>query len=308
MEYKLPEKLINNPMKMGVFLRSSAYHKVIRFIQKCSGQLVNTTMNTALEETPAVKMLLDLFDELDCLIDETPPLPVEPGALRFGNKAYVAWAEKKDALVVEQLPLILAESNLSEAAIEAGLYFCESFGNSTRIDYGTGHETNFLCFLLVLDEIGYFGGQAQKEIILAVFQRYLLLCRRLQIDYRMEPAGSHGAYSLDDFQFLCFLFGSVQMGCQNDLSGPTCFAEPSVVSRFGAKYMFLQAIEHINNVKTGPFAEHSNTLWGVSGAKNWDKVQNGMMKMYKAEVLGKFPVMQHFYFGSVLTLEPVPRA
>ena len=34
MEYKLPEKLINNPMKMGSFLRSDAYHKVIRFIQK----------------------------------------------------------------------------------------------------------------------------------------------------------------------------------------------------------------------------------------------------------------------------------
>ena len=89
----------------------------------------------------------------------------------------------------------------------------------------------------------------------------------------MEPAGSHGVHSLDDFQFLCFLFGSVQMGCQNDLPEPTCFAETPVVNKFGEKYMFLQAIQHINNVKTGPFAEHSNTLWGVSGARSWDKVR-----------------------------------
>ena len=75
------------------------------------------------------------------------------------------------------------------------------------------------------------------------------------------------------------------MGCQNDLPEPSNFAEAAVVARYGSKYMFLQAIQHINQVKTGPFAEHSNTLWGVSGAKTWDKVQNGMMKMYKAEVL-----------------------
>ena len=100
---------------------------------------------------------------------------------------------------------------------------------------------------------------------------FIKLLEIIQIDYRMEPAGSHGVHSLDDFQFLCFLFGSVQMGCQNDLPEPNCFAEPPVVNKFGQKYMFLQAIEHINTVKTGPFAEHSNTLWGVSGARSWDK-------------------------------------
>lgn len=46
MEYKLPEKLINNPMKMGSFLRSDAYHKVIRFIQKViSGRILDEIVN-----------------------------------------------------------------------------------------------------------------------------------------------------------------------------------------------------------------------------------------------------------------------
>ena len=87
----------------------------------------------------------------------------------------------------------------------------------------------------------------------------------------MEPAGSHGVHSLDDFQFLCFLFGSVQMGCQNELQ-PSDFAIAPTVEKYADKYMFLQAIQHINRVKTGPFSEHSNTLWGVSGCQLWDKV------------------------------------
>lgn len=37
-------------------------------------------------------------------------------------------------------------------------------------------------------------------------------------------------------------------------------------------------------VKTGPFAEHSNQLWNISGVPAWSKVNAGLIKMYKAEV------------------------
>ena len=41
-----------------------------------------------------------------------------------------------------------------------------------------------------------------------------------------------------------------------------------------------------NQMKSGPFAEHSNVLWGISSVKIWDKVNSGLIKMYKAEVCG----------------------
>ncbi len=46
--------------------------------------------------------------------------------------------------------------------------------------------------------------------VIKIFQRYLEMMRKCQTKYNMEPAGSHGVWSLDDFQFVPFLWGSSQ--------------------------------------------------------------------------------------------------
>lgn len=43
---------------------------------------------------------------------------------------------------------------LAGAAVELAPYFCDSWGNATRIDYGTGHETTFVAWLACLEQIG----------------------------------------------------------------------------------------------------------------------------------------------------------
>eukprot|EP01097_Dermamoeba_algensis_P010582 TRINITY_DN7894_c0_g1_i1.p1 TRINITY_DN7894_c0_g1~~TRINITY_DN7894_c0_g1_i1.p1 ORF type:complete len:119 (-),score=28.51 TRINITY_DN7894_c0_g1_i1:104-460(-) len=116
----------------------------------------------------------------------------------------------------------------------------------------------------------------------------------------MEPAGSHGVWSLDDYQFLVFLWGSAQLIDHKHIK-PSSIHKVDVLEAYSSEYMYLKAIKFIHLVKKGPFGEHSPILNDISGVPTWSKINSGMFKMYEVEVLGKFPVMQHFFFGSLLS-------
>ena len=98
-----------------------------------------------------------------------------------GNLSYRTWHARmvgnSDSFMFRFLP-----ENLLSAAIEIVPYFTDSFGNSSRIDCGTGHETNFLAWLYCLAKLGVI----EEEDYPAV------LMRKLQVVYCLEPAGSHG--------------------------------------------------------------------------------------------------------------------
>ena len=83
-EFREPTKDIKNPMLMGKFMRSSAYHQLIQYISRTSASLVNTTMETEFDLSKNAKKIFDILENLDILIDENPPLEIEPGSVRFG--------------------------------------------------------------------------------------------------------------------------------------------------------------------------------------------------------------------------------
>lgn len=76
--------------------------------------------------------------------------------------------------------------------------------------------------------------------------------------------------------------------------------DPERVAQLSSQYFYFEAIEYILKVKKGPFHEHSSMLYNISGMPTWKQIHVGLVKMYKKEVLGKFPVVQHLKFGKYL--------
>ncbi|KNC72687.1 hypothetical protein SARC_14754, partial [Sphaeroforma arctica JP610] len=55
---------------------------------------------------------------------------------------------------------------------ESAVYLAESFGNATRIDYGTGHELTFVSFMCSLVLLGAVPQSDAKGYVLHVFNRW----------------------------------------------------------------------------------------------------------------------------------------
>ncbi|KAG8554785.1 hypothetical protein GDO81_003893 [Engystomops pustulosus] len=296
----IPKKEINTVPDMGKWRRSQAYADYIGFVLTLNESVKGKKLTCEYRVSEAIEKLMALLDTLDRWIDETPPVD-QPS--RFGNKAFRTWYAKLDQ-EAENLVSTVIPPELSAAVPEVAVYLKESVGNSTRIDYGTGHEAAFAAFLFCLCKIRVLQGDDQLAIVFKVFNRYLEVMRKLQKTYRMEPAGSQGVWGLDDFQFLPFIWGSAQLVDHSTLE-PRHFVDEKVVNESHKDYMFLECILFITQMKTGPFAEHSNQLWNISAVPTWSKVNQGLIRMYRAECLEKFPVIQHFKFGSLLSIQPV---
>ncbi|XP_048775727.2 serine/threonine-protein phosphatase 2A activator-like [Ostrea edulis] len=297
--HKIPVKEIYEPADLKKWEQSEGYRDLVGFITAINEAVKGKKLTDIYHLSKTTENLLAMLEKISKWIDEIPPVD-QPQ--RFGNKAFRDFfkrlKENAETLVMESIG-----DNFEACIPEVSTYLFEAVGNDTRIDYGSGHELAFAAFLCCLFKVGALTEQDAPAAALKVFERYLQLARKLQTVYRMEPAGSHGVWSLDDFQFLPFLWGSSQLIGHKRIF-PKSFVNPDIYEHFAKDYMFLGCIKFINQVKTGPFAEHSNQLWNISGVANWEKVNSGFIKMYKVEVLGKFPVIQHFLFGNLLSIKP----
>ncbi|EFQ98388.1 serine/threonine-protein phosphatase 2A activator 1 [Nannizzia gypsea CBS 118893] len=342
-----PLKRIHDHQDVETFLSSVAYRDIMIFVlqlNRCmfpskvpsengSSNVEAWTLDSdSVDFSEPVRRLQLLLSKLESLIDEVAP---DTGPRRFGNISFRRWCEEMESrassIMDECLPQEILQQKSEEgetvtAKEELMAYLTGSFGSSQRLDYGTGHELSFLAFLACLWKLNGFAradpGMEERGIVIGVIEPYLRLIRRLILTYTLEPAGSHGVWGLDDHSFISYILGSAQLSPAIGLTDPTPtegslsdapatgdVAKSNIVEKERKSNMYFSAIGFIHDVKRGPFWEHSPMLYDISGIKDgWGKINKGMLKMYNAEVLSKFPVVQHFPFGSLFVWEQDPNA
>lgn len=331
-----PVKKIHDGPDVSFFLTSMAYRDIMTFMlqlnrsvvprkRKLDGKEIHQTWQLGSKDvvySNPVKSLRKLLNSLEALIAEAPP---ETGPRRFGNVALRTWFNLVEKNLREYFSQCFSSEVLA-ASDELESYLLGSFGSPQRLDYGTGHELSFLAFLGGLWKMNFFEstdpGVEERGIVLGVFEPYLNLVRTLIKTYNLEPAGTHGVWGLDDNSFLPYVFGSAQCapaisesdatpleGSIPNAPDPSSVVKQNLVEKEKSTNMYFSAVAFIYDVKKGPFWEHSPILFDISGIKDgWGKINKGMIKMYNAEVLSKFPVVQHFPFGELFRWEKDPDA
>ncbi|KAI9868052.1 MAG: Serine/threonine-protein phosphatase 2A activator 2 [Trichoglossum hirsutum] len=298
LKFTHPTRRILSEHDHKLFLGSPAYVLITSFVFSLADAVRDTPTSAAKvdELSPVVQRVLGILDEAEEAVERCPP--EDQGGSRFGNKSFRSFLDA----IGKEYERWHRELGVNDAAAidELSTYFLQAFGNRSRVDYGSGHELNFIAWLLCLYQLHIIQKSDFQTLVLRVFMRYLLLMRRIQSTYYLEPAGSHGVWGLDDYQFLPFLFGASQL-LHHPFIRPLSIHQSLILEEYSTEYIYLNQVAFINSVKSVEGLRwHSPMLDDISAAKSWEKVEGGMKKMFLAEVLKKLPVMQHFLFGSLI--------
>ncbi|ADM11671.1 phosphotyrosyl phosphatase activator [Encephalitozoon intestinalis ATCC 50506] len=230
------------------FTETEAYSKIYNFILMVDDSIKNSEQRRSEHH---MSILANIFE----IVDSTEK---DPSPQRYANMAAKT--------VFQRICGAYDDEHLKN-----------SFGNQIRLDYGTGHELNFLCYLYT----HHCRGDISLDCVFTTLVRYFEVVRLFVSKFNLEPAGSHGIWGLDDYQFLPFLFGSSEL-CNtrlrfDELNDSMCYFV-AVKKKLGGTSQILNSIMD----------------------KDWPKVNRGMIRMYDDHVLRRSVVTQHFIYGEYL--------
>ena len=192
--FLVPVKKINDNPDVSTFLISKAYTDIMKFVLQLNAAMFPVSLPASDSEpgrtqaweldaadvsfSHTVTCLRSLLQALDQILDEVPP---DTGPRRFGNASFRKWTQMVEERITDLLETHLPASILSRetatdvtAISELKSYLLGSLGSAQRLDYGTGHELNFLAFLGCIWKLGGFdastSGAEERGIVFGVIE------------------------------------------------------------------------------------------------------------------------------------------
>lgn len=151
-----PRKRIVSPISFKRFQEGSSFEEIMGLVVGLNESVKGKKLKDSVESSKVVEALCDILNTVSTLVDETPPH--KDTTSRFGNPAFREfyrkvkeqsreWHESIPGLAeIKGVQGESSEENV-DAIEEMKVYFEESWGNEERIDYGSGMELNFLCWM-----------------------------------------------------------------------------------------------------------------------------------------------------------------
>ena len=188
MVYITPIKCLSDESDLEEFKHSESYKEIISFVKQTSESIQGVKITDDCGQCPILEKFCSFMLLLSDIINEIPP---SNQPMRYGNKAFRDWHRRMINETDEFLDDFLPTDELKLAKIELLPYLTQSFGNETRIDYGTGHELSIILFFLCLYKLGVVTPSDFKYMVIKGFGSYIKCVRKLQEVYLLEPAGQY---------------------------------------------------------------------------------------------------------------------
>eukprot|EP00835_Amoeboradix_gromovi_P003750 NODE_260_length_12610_cov_0.413076.p5 type:complete len:224 gc:universal NODE_260_length_12610_cov_0.413076:12419-11748(-) len=174
----MPTKQIETPQDVDIWIKSKGLGLLLTTLLSLTDLVTDTIIPNEVDSK-----IENLSSALDAIDNEIQNFTSDNkiSSTRFGDpnvRKFHTWiSENSGNLIYDIGPL----------SVEANSYFNESFG-SFRLDFGSGHELNFLAFLCI-----HYKHNSSKEfgrqLILVVYGRYIKLVRKIIVSFNLEPAG-----------------------------------------------------------------------------------------------------------------------
>ncbi|KAH9254796.1 hypothetical protein BASA81_007216 [Batrachochytrium salamandrivorans] len=158
------EKRITDQDALTCWIQSEAYLRLMCFIQSLNESVRNKKVSDPCPVSENVFKAVQILDKLDAWIDE---IPLDNTPQRFGNTAFRTWILRLES-ESEELHMHILPADLKHTTIEVAKYLTISFGDGTRIDYGSGHELSFVSWMCSLELLDVFGQSDYQALVTRV--------------------------------------------------------------------------------------------------------------------------------------------